>query len=106
MDDPFRDEELTPDDVAEICLSDIADAGGRLDHAEIAPDLPGLAAEWLPEGVRRGLVRIDARSVEVTIDGLQWLERDRSVEVSVPSGRGLQGGFSAFVRACRGLRAR
>ncbi len=48
-------EPLTPDDIAEFCLSDLSDARGSLRSAAIAPDLEReQVASSIPDGIRRG----------------------------------------------------
>jgi hypothetical protein len=54
-DEPAHAEPMTLDDMGDICLSDLEEAGDRLSEGQITPDLPGLAAGGFRTGFALGM---------------------------------------------------
>jgi hypothetical protein len=81
-----QSEPMTLDEMGDICLGDLEEADDRLPEGQIAPDLPGLAADWIPHGVRAGRVVRVGEAVVATRAGLDWLNRDRSASSASEDG--------------------
>jgi hypothetical protein len=95
---------MTLDDMGDICLGDLEEADGWLPEGQIAPDLPGLAAEWIPHGIRAGHVVRVGEAVVATRAGLDWQNRDRSVSTACGDGS-LMSVVSAETRETRARRS-